>query len=118
MLNSTFPVNGGALPKIDRQMVMRLAWKVFRETYHYPHIKFASIGRPCFAWALRKAWHEAKAARTVALIPADVRANRIDQLRWQIERARFGSDWFRAQKTIIACDQEIMALSRASEVSP
>lgn len=117
MTKSTIPVNGGALPKIDRQAVMRRAWEIFRTTYHYPQIKFSSIGRPCFAGALRKAWHEAKAARAVALIPADVRASRIDELRWHIDRARFGSDWSRAQQTILACDQEIAALSPAGGLS-
>lgn len=118
MRKSTILVNGGALPGIDRQLVMRRAWEIFRTTCHYPQIKFASIGRPCFAWALRKAWYEAKAARDVALIPAEIRAGRIDELCWQIDRARFGSDWRRAQQTIITCDQEIMALSRANRLSP
>ena len=118
MMNNTISVNGGAMPKINRQAVMRRAWEILRETYHYPQIKFTSIGRPCFAWALRKAWHEAKSARAVALIPTDVRAKRIDELRWQIDRARFGSDWSRVQQTILACDQEMMALSRAGGLSP
>ena len=45
---------------------MRRAWVIFRQTYRYPQIKFADIGRKCFAWALRQAWVEAKEAARVA----------------------------------------------------
>lgn len=88
---STIPVNGGAMPKFDRRAIMARAWAIFRETYHYPRIRFASIGRPCFAWALRKAWAEYKKARAVAAIPAADKASRIEILQQQIKRARFGA---------------------------
>lgn len=56
MRDTSFLVNGRAMPKMDRAAVMRRAWAVFRETYRYPEITFKDIGRKCFAWALRKAW--------------------------------------------------------------
>jgi hypothetical protein len=42
---------------------MSRAWAIFRETYNYPRIPFRSIGRQCFAWALRKAWAELRSAQ-------------------------------------------------------
>jgi hypothetical protein len=33
------------MPKFDRRAIMARAWEIFRETYKYPAIKFASIGR-------------------------------------------------------------------------
>ena len=56
MTNNTFPVNGVAMPKIDRSTVMQRAWAIFREAYKYPQIKFKDIGRKCFAWALGPFW--------------------------------------------------------------
>ena len=43
---------------VDMKNVMNRAWTIFRETYNYPRMPFRFIGRPCFAWALRKAWAE------------------------------------------------------------
>jgi hypothetical protein len=96
MIKNTFPVNGGALPKIDRKVLMSRAWAIFRETYKFPQIKFSDIGRKCFAWALRQAWVEArKAARVAALSSAD-KADRIETLHGLIARAGFidsGPQW-------------------------
>jgi hypothetical protein len=69
MPKNTFPVSGGAMPKIDRAALMRRAWAIFRQTYKYPLIKFQDIGRGCFAWALRRAWEEARETIRVAAIP-------------------------------------------------
>jgi hypothetical protein len=73
MSKNTFSVSGGAMPKIDRAALMRHAWAIFRQTYKYPLIQFKDIGRNCFAWALRQAWSEARAAARVAAIPAGAR---------------------------------------------
>jgi hypothetical protein len=50
------------IPRTKRSLLMRRAWAIFRTTYNFPAIPFRSIGRPCFAWALRKAWTEERAA--------------------------------------------------------
>jgi hypothetical protein len=68
---------------------MHRAWAIFRETYKYPQIGFADIGRKCFGWALRKAWAEAREAARVAAVPAEVRAERIETLQGLIARAGF-----------------------------
>jgi hypothetical protein len=110
MTNSTIPVNGGAMPKVDRKFVMTRAWAIFRKTYHYPQIKFSDIGRPCFAWALRQAWIEAKeAARLAALSPA-AKAERIETLQDLIQHAGYiysGPQW---KATITAHRDEIRQL--------
>jgi len=113
MPKTTFPVNGGAMPKFDRAAIMRRAWAVFRETYKYPAIKFADIGRKCFAWALRKAWAEAREAVRVAAISPQAKAARIAVLEASIERAGFidsGPAW---RRTMAACRDEIRQLQGA-----
>jgi hypothetical protein len=113
MPQNTFPVNSGAMPKFDRAAVMRRAWEIFRETYKHPAIKFADIGRKCFAWALRKAWAEARdAARLVAISP-EARAARIAVLETSIQHAGFidsGPAW---RRTVTACRDEIRQLQSA-----
>jgi hypothetical protein len=109
-MTNTFPVNGEAMPKIDRSAIMRRAWAIFRETYRYPEIKFSDIGRRCFAWALRKAWEEAREVARIAAIPADVRAERIETLQGLIGRASYidhGPTW---RATIAAYRNEIRQL--------
>jgi hypothetical protein len=110
MTKSALPADGGAMPKIDRGALMRRAWAIFREAYKYPQIKFADIGRNCFAWALRKAWAEAREAARIAAIPAEVRAERIETLHGLIYRADYidsGPQW---KATVTAYRREIRTL--------
>ena len=51
--------------------VMRRAWQIFRETYHYPAVPFRSIGRPCFNSCLRQAWAEYRKARALSETATD-----------------------------------------------
>jgi hypothetical protein len=113
MTKSTFPENGGAMPKIDRKLVMTRAWAIFRQTYCYPRIKFSDIGRKCFAWALRQAWVEAReAARIAAMAPA-AKAERIETLNGLIAHVGYidhGPTW---RATIRAHRDEIRQLQSA-----
>jgi hypothetical protein len=89
---------------------MRRAWAIFRETYKYPAIKFADIGRKCFAWALRKAWAEAREAARFAAIPVPQRAERIETLHALIQRSSFidhGPTW---RRTLTAYRDELCQL--------
>ena len=98
------------MPKINRAALMRRAWEIFRQTYRYPQIKFADIGRKCFAWALRKAWAEVREARRVAALSPVVRAERIETLQTLIAHANFidsGPQW---KATIRAYRNEIRHL--------
>lgn len=89
---------------------MSRAWAIFRETYHYPRIKFASIGRECFAWALRRAWVEAKeAARIAAIADADKQA-RIAALTRSIELEDFNDCWPQASANVARMQSEISRL--------
>jgi hypothetical protein len=92
---------------------MRRAWAIFRQTYKFPQIKFSDIGRPCFAWALKQAWVEAReAARVAALSPAS-KADRIATLETLISRAGYidhGPTW---KATITAHRDEIRQLQAA-----
>lgn len=113
MTKPTVSSAGGAMPKIDRSALMTRAWAIFRRTYKYPQIKFADIGRRCFAWALRQAWVEAReAARVAALSPA-IKAERIETLQTLIARAGYidsGPQW---KATIGAHRDEIRQLQGA-----
>jgi hypothetical protein len=113
MTKSTFPVNGGAVSKVDRKFVMTRAWAIFRQTYYYPQIKFSDIGRKCFAWALRQAWVEAReAARVVAMTPA-AKAERIETLQSLIQHAGFIDSGRLWKATITAHRDEIRQLQAA-----
>jgi hypothetical protein len=101
---------GGAMSKIDRSALMRRAWAIFGETYKYPQIKFADIGRRCFAWALKQAWAEAREAARIAAIAAQERAERIETLQAHIGRASYidhGPTW---RATVTADRNEIRQL--------
>jgi hypothetical protein len=111
MTNSTISVKGGALPAPDRAAIMTRAWAIFRETYHYPQIKFSSIGRPCFNACLRQAWAEAKNAARVAAIPAAEKSTRIAFLLSAIEIERFNSHWPAARTNIAAMRAEVQRLA-------
>ncbi|HWL04239.1 MAG TPA: hypothetical protein VNQ99_04800 [Xanthobacteraceae bacterium] len=107
---STITVNGGAMPKFDRKAILVRAWAIFRETYHYPSVPFSSIGRSCFAWALRKAWAEAREAARLAAIPADVRNERCVILRDLIEHTRYMTNWSQATTRAAHLKRELAAL--------
>jgi len=113
MTKITVSAAGGAMPKIDRSALMARAWLIFRQTYRYPQIKFSDIGRPCFAWALKQAWVEAReAARLAALTPA-AKAERIETLQILIAHAGYidsGPQW---KATISAHRDEIRQLQSA-----
>lgn len=110
MTNTTVSTAGGALPKIGRKEVMTRAWAIFRRTYNFPVIKYLDIGRKCFAWALRQAWIEARAAARLAALSATARAQRIQMLETTIARAGYidsGPHW---KAAITACRNEIREL--------
>jgi hypothetical protein len=110
-MKTTASVASGAAPKIDRSAIMTRAWAIFRATYHYPQIKFASIGRDCFAWALRQAWAEARAGARVAAIPAPVKAERIATLQAAIGREAFNDHYPSYAANVAAMRSEIAQLS-------
>lgn len=78
---------------LDQSEIMRQAWAIFRQTYNYPAIPFRSIGRQCYAWALRKAWAEAKEAARIAAIPAAVKAERAEALRSEMGLLTYREDY-------------------------
>ena len=113
MTKTTVTTAGGAMPKINRAPLMTRAWAIFRQTYRYPQIKFADIGRKCFAWALRQAWVEAREAARVAAMTQEAKAERIETLHALIAHAGFidsGPLW---KATIRAHRDEIHQLQAA-----
>ena len=113
MKNTTVSRAGGAMPKIDRAAVMNRAWAIFRKTYLYPQIKFADIGRKCFAWALRQAWVEAREAARIAAMTPIAKAERIETLQSLIQHAGFIDSGRLWKATIAAHRDEIRQLQSA-----
>lgn len=75
--------------------VMSRAWEIFRAKYNYPRIRFASIGRACFAWALKAAWAEVREAVRLAAIPLPALAARVDVLDakiWDLQFVGWGTN--------------------------
>jgi hypothetical protein len=96
MNKNTIQMAGGAMPKINRAALMTRAWAIFRQTYRFPEIKFADIGRRCFAGCLRQAWVEAREAARVAALTPEEKAGRIETLNYLIQRSGFicgGREW-------------------------
>ena len=54
------------IPAPLRNGVLARAWELFRSSYNYPRVPFLSIGRDCFAWALKAAWGEARETARLA----------------------------------------------------
>jgi hypothetical protein len=99
------------MPKFNRKAIMARAWAIFRDVYKYPAIKFSSIGRKCFGWALKQAWAEARETARIAAIPADVKVARIAVLTRTIELASYSESWPEAFRQIRAARAEIILLS-------
>lgn len=111
MTKNTVSTAGGAMSKTDRGLVMTRAWALFRETYSYPQIKFASIGRHCFASCLRRAWAEYRHARATVAIPAKAKRTCIKVLQRQIALAQYADSYQTTQHIEAACRAEIAALT-------
>lgn len=95
----------------NRTAIMSRAWAIFRATYHYPQIRFASIGRQCFAWALKQAWAEAHKAAAVAAIPAAAKVERIAALEAAIGREAFNDHYPSYSANVAAMRSEVRTLS-------
>jgi hypothetical protein len=113
MTNTTVSAAGGAMSKINRAALMTRAWAIFRQTYCYPQIKFSDIGRKCFAWALRQAWVEAKAAARVAALTQEAKTERLETLQGLIQHAGYIDSGPRWKATIRAHRDEIRQLQSA-----
>jgi hypothetical protein len=110
MTKTTDSAAGGAMPKIDRKVVMTRAWAIFRCAYKFPQIKFNDIGRACFGWALRQAWIEARAAARLAALSPAAKVERIETLEAEITRADYIDNGWQWKATITAYRDEIRAL--------
>ena len=95
----------------NRQALMSRAWIIFRQTYSYPAIPFHSIGRPCFAWALRMAWHEAREAARVAAIPTPLKLARVEALHSEISLLTYRDDYRAAQERRSEINNELASLA-------
>jgi hypothetical protein len=111
MTKTTFPVNGGAVPKPDRAAIMRRAWVIFRSAYgDSKHALKRGHRKTAFGYCLMLAWQDAKAA-AAATAPRDATAIRIDALNSVITLAPFNENWWQASREISSARAEIARLS-------
>lgn len=96
---------------MNRQDIMRRAWQIFRSTYHYPSTPFASIGRHCFAWALKEAWRQAREAARIAAIPPEVKAARSTELQRTLALLPYRADYRRAVSIRVEIETELAKLA-------
>ena len=95
----------------DRAQIMKRAWAIFRATYNYPAVPFRSIGRPCFAWALRRAWQEAQATAAMAAIPVATRQECAAGLRDELAFLNYRDDYRAASARGAAIKAELAHLT-------
>lgn len=112
MSNIAVSTAGGAMLKINRASLMARAWAIFRQTYRYPQIKFSDIGRPCFAWALKQEWAEARAAARLAALSPATNAERITTLHLLIAHAEYIDHWPSYRASLVAYRDELSQLRR------
>jgi hypothetical protein len=66
---------------LSPKAIMSEAWRIFRETYNYPYVSFRSIGRRCFASALRLAWAKARELVRLASLGSEALESELHRLR-------------------------------------
>lgn len=75
---------------LNRSAIMTRAWGLMRTQYRFGSpFTFNDIGRKCFAWCLKEAWREAKAAARIAALPADEKARRVARLREEMVNTQY-----------------------------
>ncbi len=83
---------------------------IFAEAYHYPAVPLRSIGRRCFAWAMKEARREADQLARLKAIPAPIRAARMASLEASIGRAYLMENYLQAQARVAGFAAELAAL--------
>jgi hypothetical protein len=69
--------------KAFHAVVKERAKAIFSRTFGYPSVPFRSIGRPCFAWAMKEAARQITAEAKAAAMPRAERERRIANLEKQ-----------------------------------
>jgi hypothetical protein len=104
-------MNRQTIKGMNRQTIMTRAWAIFRKTYGFPAVPFRSLGRECFGWALRTAWHEAREAARIAAIPAAVKAARAAVLQDELSFLTYREDYRAAQVRRREIEHELTSLA-------
>src|SRR4051812_15468290 len=76
---------------LSPKAIMSEAWRIFRERYNYPYVSFRSIGRRCFASALKLAWARARELVRLAALGWEALANELDRLHGERARLEYSS---------------------------
>lgn len=75
---------------LDRKAIMTRAWELMRTKYRLGSpFTFKEIGRGCFAWCLKEAWREVKAAACIAALSVADRTAKIARLTADLEAADY-----------------------------
>jgi hypothetical protein len=93
----------------DRAAIMRMAWKLYRNTYEmFCKVRFDRNG---FRWALTEAWRQAKEAVRIAAVPAEVKQVRVTAIRAEIDGLKFKSFQINITPIRASLEAELSALA-------
>lgn len=112
MPNPVVPANAGGMPRFDRSAIMKAAWAECRRarTFNGKFV-FGLSGREAFAIALRKAWHDAKAAAGTLTADEIARDRRADAIRAEIDALKYRSFQMNTGWRRRALEQELSSLA-------
>jgi hypothetical protein len=90
MPNTIVPANAGGMSRFDLAAIMKAAWSECRRARTFNgKFCFGRSGREAFAIALRKAWHDAKAAAGTLPLDEIARDRRAASIRAEIDALKF-----------------------------
>ncbi|GEP00638.1 hypothetical protein GCM10007887_04420 [Methylobacterium haplocladii] len=106
------PVNA-KIPTPLRANIMARAWELFRKRYNYPRTPFRSIGRACFASALKAAWAEARETVRLVGFGADALRRSIEALSSPAHAVGLSSSYALGPQAAMERYQQKLALTAA-----
>ncbi len=110
-VNTTSVIRGNRVV-INRAAVMKRAWQIIREQYTFAgHFSRPSCYRQALAWALSKAWSEAKDALLIAAMSDEEREFNIACLKRQIEHLSYRPLGHSVQRERANLERKITALA-------
>lgn len=101
--------NHATTTSFNRAAIMRMAWKLYRNTYEM--FSKVRLNREGFRWALTETWRQAKGAVRNAAVPAEIKQVRADTIRAEIDSLKFKSFQINVTPIRARLEAELSALA-------
>lgn len=101
--------NHATTTSFNRAAIMRMAWKLYRNTYEM--FSKVRLNREGFRWALTEAWRRAKEAARNATIPLEVKQARAGVIRAELDSLKFKSFQINVTPIRARLEAELSALA-------